>query len=83
MERLVVAGRHDPTLRPDLGSYTVESFLKMTGRPLQFVAGVRQQEGEEPLRAWLAKHSLQGTGSRFQSVNTGEGNTCPTTNGSS
>jgi tRNA(Arg) A34 adenosine deaminase TadA len=64
MERLVVAGRHDPTLRPDLGSYTVESFLKMTGRPLQFLAGVRQREGEEPLRAWLAEHNMQGTGSR-------------------
>jgi tRNA(Arg) A34 adenosine deaminase TadA len=64
MESLVVAGRHDPALRPDLGSYTVETFLKMTGRPLQFVAGVRQREGEEPFRAWLADHKIQGTALR-------------------
>src|SRR5688572_6873752 len=64
IETLVVAGRHDPALRPDLGSYTVETFLKMTGRPLQFVAGVRQREGEAPFRAWLADHKMQGSGPR-------------------
>jgi len=60
MQTLVVAGRHDQALRPDLGTYTVESFLRMTGRPLQFVPGVRRPEGEEPLRAWLAEHKMQG-----------------------
>ena len=64
IESLVVAGRHDPALRPELGSYTVEALLKMTGRPLQFVTGVRQREGEEPFRAWLADHAMQGSGSR-------------------
>ena len=60
MERLVLGGRHDPSLRPDLGTYRVETFLKMVARPLQFTTGVRQREGEEPLRAWLAEHTMQG-----------------------
>jgi tRNA(Arg) A34 adenosine deaminase TadA len=64
IESLVLGGRHDPVLRPELGSYTVEALLNMTGRPLRLVTGVLQREGEEPFRAWLADHTLQGTGSR-------------------
>ena len=64
MESLVLGGRHDPRLRPELGSYTVEALLNMTGRPLRLVTGVLQREGEGPLHAWLADHQPQGMGSR-------------------
>jgi tRNA(Arg) A34 adenosine deaminase TadA len=64
IESLVLGGRHDPVLRPELGTYTVEALLKMTGRPLRLVTGVLQREGADPLRAWLADHKPQGIGSR-------------------
>lgn len=64
IETLVLGGRHDPALRPELGSYTVEAFLKMTGRPLKFVTEVRRPEGEAQFRAWLADHKMQGSGPR-------------------
>lgn len=64
IESLVLGGRHDPVLRPELGTYTVENLLKMTGRPLRLVTGVLQREGADPLRAWLTDHKPQGIGSR-------------------
>ena len=64
IDSLVLGGRHDPVLRPDLGTYTVEALLAMTGRRLHLVTGVRQSECEAPFRSWAANHRLQGAAPR-------------------
>lgn len=66
IERLVLGARHDRNLRPDLGAYTVETFLRLTGRPLDLITGVLERECEAPFRAWAATHPLQGMGARKQ-----------------
>ena len=67
--QLVVGGRHADFHRPEMGTYCVEKLLEMTGRPLQFVAGVRARECTEPFRAWLEHHAPPGPASWSAAAN--------------
>lgn len=45
IDRLVLGGRHALVGRPDLGSYSVEALLALTGRThLEFITGVLERE---------------------------------------
>lgn len=51
--RLVLGGRYAGIGRTDLGRYTVESFLEFTGRKLEIIFGVLQQECEAVRIEWM------------------------------
>lgn len=44
IERLVLGARHADFARPDLGRYSVEALLEMTGAPLELITGVLDAE---------------------------------------
>jgi tRNA(Arg) A34 adenosine deaminase TadA len=45
IDRLVLGGRHALVGRPDLGGYSVETLLAITGRKhLEFVTGILESE---------------------------------------
>ncbi len=58
--RLVLGGRHAGLGRKDIGTYSVEALVAMTGRPLEIVTGVRAQECEALRRSWLGWRAFQG-----------------------
>src|SRR4051812_14947867 len=49
---LVLGGRHANMQRKGLGTYSVETMLKMTERSLDLVTGVRAKECEDMRRNW-------------------------------
>jgi tRNA(adenine34) deaminase len=57
--RLVLGGRHAALGRKDLGSYSVEALLALTGRSLELVTGVRSKDSEDLWRAWHEKRAAK------------------------
>ncbi len=55
--RLVLGGRYAGIGRLDMGRYTVESFLEFTGRKLEVITGVLQQECEAVRIEWMKRQS--------------------------
>lgn len=51
--RLVLGGRYASIGGFDLGRYTVESLLEFTGRKLEIITGVPQQECEAVRIEWM------------------------------
>jgi tRNA(Arg) A34 adenosine deaminase TadA len=62
--RLVLGARHAALKNQDLGRYTVETLLELTGRSIEFVTGVREKECEDLRRAWNAQRAKRGLGPR-------------------
>ena len=58
VSRLVLGGRYAGIGRTDIGDYTVESFLRFTGRTLEVVTGVLQAECEAVRLAWLQRQNM-------------------------
>jgi len=61
---LVVGGRHAGIGRKDVGRYSVETPLDLTGRSLPFVTGVRTKECEDLRLSWIAERAARGLGPR-------------------
>lgn len=59
ISRLVLGGRHAALGRKDIGSYSVENLLALTGRSIELVTGIRAQESEDMRRAWDAKQQIR------------------------
>jgi len=55
ISRLVLGGRHAALGRTDIGGYTVESLMALTGRSIELVTGIRAKESEDMRRAWNAR----------------------------
>ena len=49
---LVLGGRHAGLGRKDIGTYSVEALVAMTGRPLEIITGVRAKECEDQRKTW-------------------------------
>lgn len=64
VSRLVLGGRHAGIGRKDLGRYSIEAMLELTGRSLEFITGVRTKECEEMRLAWIAERAKRGLGPR-------------------
>lgn len=64
ISRLVLGGRHAGIGRKDIGGYSVETLLSLTGRSLEVVTGVRTRECEELRLAWIADRAARGLGPR-------------------
>jgi len=64
VSRLVLGGRHAGIGRKDIGGYSVEVLLSLTGRSLELVTGVRTRECEELRLAWIAERAARGLGPR-------------------
>ena len=64
ISRVVLGGRHAGIGRKDIGSYSVETLLKLTGRSFELVTGVRTRECEEFRLAWIAERAARGLGPR-------------------
>lgn len=60
--RLVLGCRHAQLDRKDIGSYSVEALVAMTGRKLEIVTGVRDKECEALRRSWPGWRAFQGEG---------------------
>jgi tRNA(Arg) A34 adenosine deaminase TadA len=58
--RLVLGCRHAAMKRKDIGNYSVEALVQMTGRPLEIITGVRAQECEAVRRSWPGWRAFQG-----------------------
>lgn len=58
--RLVLGCRHAALGRKDIGSYSVEALVAMTGRPLEIVTGVLAKECEALRRSWPGWKAFQG-----------------------
>ena len=43
---LVLGARHAQIQRTDMGDYSVEKFMVLTGRKIELVTGIRAEEGE-------------------------------------
>lgn len=61
---LVLGGRHAGIGRKDVGSYSVETLLQLTGRSLEFVTGVKTDECQDLRLAWIAERATRGLGPR-------------------
>jgi tRNA(adenine34) deaminase len=61
---LVLGGRHAGIGRTDIGRYSVEALLDLTGRTLELVTGVRTAECESLRLAWAAERAQRGLGPR-------------------
>lgn len=59
ISRLVLGGRHAALGRKDIGSYSVENLLALTGRSIELVTGIRARESEDMRRAWDAKQQIR------------------------
>jgi tRNA(adenine34) deaminase len=55
IDQLVLGGRHAALNRVDLGQYSVERLLEMTGRQLKLVTGIRAREYEDYRRQWMQR----------------------------
>ena len=64
ISRLVLGGRHAGIGRKDIGGYSVEALLALTGRPLKLVTGIRTRECEALRLAWIAERAARGLGPR-------------------
>jgi tRNA(adenine34) deaminase len=64
VSRLVLGARHAALNNQDLGRYTVETLLELTGRSIELVTGVRERECEDLRRAWNAERAKRGLGPR-------------------
>jgi tRNA(adenine34) deaminase len=64
VSRLVVGARHAAIGRKDLGTYSVERFMELTGRSVELVTGVLSRECEEMRVAWVAERAKRGLGPR-------------------
>lgn len=51
--RLVLGGRYAGIGRTDVGRYTVESFLELTGRKIEIITGVLAKECEAVRIEWM------------------------------
>jgi len=60
ISRLVLGCRHAALQRKDIGSYSVEALVVMTGRPLEIVTGIRERECEALRRSWKGWRAFQG-----------------------
>jgi tRNA(adenine34) deaminase len=58
--RLVLGCRHAALGRKDIGTYSVEALVAMTGRPLEIVTGVLAKECEALRRSWPGWKAFQG-----------------------
>jgi tRNA(Arg) A34 adenosine deaminase TadA len=64
ISRVVLGGRHAGIGRKDIGSYSVETLFKLTGRSFELVTGVKSRECEEFRLAWIAERAARGLGPR-------------------
>lgn len=64
VSRLVLGARHADIGRKDIGRYSVETMLELTGRSIEFVTGVRAKECLEIRLAWIAERAKRGLGPR-------------------
>ena len=64
VSRLVLGARHAGIGRTDLGTYSVETFLELTGRSIELVTGVLTRECEDIRREWVAERAKRGLGPR-------------------
>ena len=64
VSQLVLGGRHAGIGRKDLGRYSVEVMLELTGRSIALVTGVLTKECEEMRLAWIAERAAKGFGPR-------------------
>ena len=55
IKRLVLGGRHAAMKRRDLGRYSVEKLLRLTGIRMELVTGVLTRECEDVRWAWREK----------------------------
>ena len=62
VSRLVLGCRHAQLNRRDIGTYSVEALVAMTGRPLEIITGVRAAECEALRRSWSGWRAFQGEG---------------------
>ena len=62
ISRLVLGCRHAQLNRRDIGTYTVEALVAMTGRPLEIITGVRAVECETLRKGWSGWRAFQGEG---------------------
>lgn len=60
ISRLVLGCRHAALKRKDIGTYSVEALVAMTGRRLEIVTGVRERECEDLRRSWKGWRAWQG-----------------------
>lgn len=60
ISRLVLGCRHAAMGRRDIGAYSVEALVAMTGRPLEIVTGVRAAECEALRKGWKGWRAFQG-----------------------
>ena len=58
--RLVLGCRHAQLERKDIGRYSVEALVAMTGRRLEIITGVRAAECEAQRRSWPGWRAFQG-----------------------
>ena len=58
--RLVLGCRHAALNRKDIGTYSVEALVAMTGRPLEIVTDVLAKECEQLRRSWPGWRAFQG-----------------------
>lgn len=61
---LVLGGRHTGIKRTDIGTYSVEALLALTGRTLHLVTGVRAEECEAIRLDWMADRAARGLSPR-------------------
>ena len=64
IRRLVLGARHADIGRTDLGRYSIETMLEFTGRSIELVTGVKQQECVDVRLAWIAERAKRGLGPR-------------------
>jgi len=64
LSRLVLGGRHAGIGRKDIGGYSVETLLKLTGRSIDLVTGIKSKECEAMRLAWIAERAKRGLGPR-------------------
>ena len=63
-DRLVLGARHADLGRKDIGRYSVETMLELTGRSIELVTGVRAKECLDIRLAWIAERAKRGLGPR-------------------
>lgn len=57
ISRLVLGGRQAALHNKDIGRYTVEAMLELTGRSIELVTGIKSRESEDMRRAWNAERA--------------------------
>src|SRR5262245_61718765 len=60
ISRLVLGCRHAAMGRRDIGTYSVEALVALTGRPLEIITGVRDRECEAQRKSWKGWRAFQG-----------------------